>query len=471
MSKAALENLEKLKLSLESATQELEEFSAQSIPDFSPSGLLDYEDKHIQLHRRVADIRLAIAIQEHSLSENGAKQEREFILQCRGKYRDMGWRPHQITFAGGNKALIFLRYFARKCAPGKGFTPLLLLGGLGYRTTPLLASRAAMFAAALSSYQEARSVLEAIGIDLDVKAIRRITSALGRQAAAERDRLAHSDDPISSEEKPRRVVLSTDGGRIRIRRTKSGPKGKKGRSRYHSDWREPKLIIIFFVDDKGRQCTSSPPIIDTTLEGPDAAFALLASYLKQIDTETAQFSFISDGAKWIWQRVSGLFQSLGIGASRIALTLDFYHAAEHLVSFAKNRSGWTASERSRWINKTKKWLKVGKSAELIQELKDQAKRRRCKQLRTEIAYFESHANHLDYASSRRLGLPIGSGAVESAIRRVINLKLKSPGIHWSKEGASTMLLLRSFFKAGRWSSLAKTAMNAGVGPCEVGNAQ
>ena len=50
----------------------------------------------------------------------------------------------------------------------------------------------------------------------------------------------------------RRVVVSTDGGRIRIRTTKRGPKTAKGRNRYRTDWREPKLLIIYVVDEKGQ---------------------------------------------------------------------------------------------------------------------------------------------------------------------------------------------------------------------------
>ena len=45
----------------------------------------------------------------------------------------------------------------------------------------------------------------------------------------------------------RRVVVSTDGGRLRIRTTKRGPKTAKGRNRYRTDWREPKLLRVVDV--------------------------------------------------------------------------------------------------------------------------------------------------------------------------------------------------------------------------------
>jgi hypothetical protein len=59
-------------------------------------------------------------------------------------------------------------------------------------------------------------------------------------------------------------------------------------------------------------------------------------------------------------------------------------------------------------------------------------------------------------------MPIGSGAVESAVRRVINLRLKSPCIFWTEETAEEMLLLlRAYYKSGRWNLLKKMAYEGG----------
>ena len=57
---------------------------------------------------------------------------------------------------------------------------------------------------------------------------------------------------------------------------------------------------------------------------------------------------------------------------------------------------------------------------------------------------------MQYAAFRHLQLPTGSGCVESAIRRVINLRLKSPGIFWKRQTAEVMLFLRSALLCGRW---------------------
>ena len=77
----------------------------------------------------------------------------------------------------------------------------------------------------------------------------------------------------------RRVVISSDGGRLRLRETKRGPKTTQGRRRYTGAWREPKVLIIYVVDAAGKREASFAPVIDATLQGPDAVFALLRTYL------------------------------------------------------------------------------------------------------------------------------------------------------------------------------------------------
>ncbi|MBX2859484.1 MAG: hypothetical protein KTR17_12560 [Cellvibrionaceae bacterium] len=52
-----------------------------------------------------------------------------------------------------------------------------------------------------------------------------------------------------------------------------------------------------------------------------------------------------------------------------------------------------------------------------------------------------------------LKLPIGRGAIESSICRVVNLRLKSPCIFWHEDTTNEMLMLRSYYKAGRWDTL------------------
>ena len=55
----------------------------------------------------------------------------------------------------------------------------------------------------------------------------------------------------------------------------------------------------------------------------------------------------------------------------------------------------------------------------------------------------------------------GMRPVESAIRRVINLRIKGASIYWLPESVDAILLLRSFYKSGRWNCLQRMAMTPG----------
>jgi hypothetical protein len=66
----------------------------------------------------------------------------------------------------------------------------------------------------------------------------------------------------------------------------------------------------------------------------------------------------------------------------------------------------------------------------------------------------------EYRAFKEKGLPLGSGTAESAIRRVINLRIKGCGIFWKRESTEKMILLRSLFLTGRLEiALEKVSQN------------
>jgi hypothetical protein len=60
---------------------------------------------------------------------------------------------------------------------------------------------------------------------------------------------------------------------------------------------------------------------------------------------------------------------------------------------------------------------------------------------------------MQYQQFRDQHLPCGSGHGESAIRRVINLRLKAPGTFWTRPMAECVLFLRAQLLSGRWDIL------------------
>ena len=64
-------------------------------------------------------------------------------------------------------------------------------------------------------------------------------------------------------------------------------------------------------------------------------------------------------------------------------------------------------------------------------------------LRTERGYFATTADRIDYPTLAAKGLPIGSGAVESSAKHVVQHRMKRPGQRWSERGTRDMLALRA----------------------------
>ncbi len=72
----------------------------------------------------------------------------------------------------------------------------------------------------------------------------------------------------------------------------------------------------------------------------------------------------------------------------------------------------------------------------------------------------SEAGRLRYVSFRCRGVPIGSGVIESTIRRVINLRLKGNGIYWTEDNAEAVFQLRAAVVSGRWEEILEQARAA-----------
>ena len=237
---------------------------------------------------------------------------------------------------------------ARRAKRRPGLYPALVVLGIYDRCTPKLASDASRAVAMLSSLAEAQAQLRSDGIALDIKTLR---STAYRYAARARAAQQSAACGLLDRVTGKRVVVSLDGGRVRVRRKKRGPKTKKGRNRFHTDWKEPKLLILYVVGDDGRPSQTWAPIIDGTLRGPEAVFALLLSYARQIGLNAAdKVLFIADGAPWIWRRIQRLIAVLGLSPTQALELIDFYHAAKQLSDAVKLRR-WSATQRTRWLNR------------------------------------------------------------------------------------------------------------------------
>jgi hypothetical protein len=344
---------------------------------------------------------------------------------------------------------------------GSGLYPELGVLGIQEGKSPALVRQVGRLCALLPSYKTVQHELSERGVKFNIKEVHGIGQYAGQAALAYRRReleLYREGKLPAADGRGKRFGAMIDGGRTKIRTANRKQRGrgktKTQTRRFRTDWREPKLIIIFEMDEQGRQKKGTQPILEGTFQGPDEILEVLTMRLHQVGAAKANVvAFRADGAPWIWERLEWVRQRVGLKKSQVSFGLDWCHAVHH-VSLALEPLV-SEEDRKRIFKKLRKWLKQGAWRKVIDELVAwmvKAGLDEGSPVWTDVNYLERHgeAGRLDYATFRRRKLPVGSGAIESAIRRVINLRMKGNSVFWKEENAEGMLALRGLVLSRRW---------------------
>lgn len=159
---------------------------------------------------------------------------------------------------------------------------------------------------------------------------------------------------------------------------------------------------------------------------------------------------VQDGAEW-QQRFVDYHRP---DAVRI---LDFPHALEHLGTAGRAVFGAGTAAFSEWLGVQAHTFKHGDPDAVLGALRTlgltaavdtEAARHQAEAL----AYFEKRRAHITYADFRQQGYPIGSGAVESANKLVVEARLKGSGMRWDRASVSPMVCLRDLLCSNRWAT-------------------
>ena len=268
--------------------------------------------EHSQFERTLSELYIRLRSLRHAMllirsvdSDKMRKAERKFVAALPHKFRSQGARSKTVELPGGIRVTLHITYYHRSTDPAnvrrksrRGLYPALMLLGISDGFTPAVRSRMAQSAALLGSFEEAAEMLAGEGLDVPVNRLRKVTAGMGRMLS----RLTSQGMlKAAGNAAGRRIVVTTDGGRVRLRERRRG-KTKKGRKRFAAKWREPRLFMIYAVDDEGRLADDFPPIIDGTLGSCDELFAMMLAYLLGLSiTKAERVLFVADGASWIWR--------------------------------------------------------------------------------------------------------------------------------------------------------------------------
>lgn len=385
---------------------------------------------------------------------------------------NMGPRPASVRLSGGGVLRLKTPYYrpnrkglvgrprTKRGPDGTGCYPVLERLGIRDGVTPLTRSKISRQIVQCGSYAEALDQLRSDGLELDVSTLVRVAVATGSAALERRDQqvLRALDQPLPDRSlvDGQRIRVSVDGGRSRTRQTHTERRKKKnGRRAFEVPWREPRLITIDVLTEDGKLDPTVSPIYEVDLGNADQVFDLLAGLLRLIGAHKAsEIVFVSDGADWIWDRVDRLEERAGLDPERVHKVLDFYHASEHISDALKACKNLSETERKALHKSLCRTLLEPEGIDLvIGELSALARGRRGKRVNREIRYLRKHVRHMQYAAWKTANVPIGSGVVESAIRRVINLRFKAASTFWREDHLAALLYLRCALKAGRWDDL------------------
>lgn len=221
-------------------------------------------------------------------------------------------------------------------------------------------------------------------------------------------------------------------------------------------WKEVKVGCVFEYESQVESC----PKTQEAKEGVKAKNQSYVAYLgepepfaKLLSAEAERRGYdqarerasLGDGAKWIWNVSSFCFPT----AQEI---VDWHHAVGHLWAAGQLGYGEDRAALEQWLKPRKEELWLGQVETVIEQIETlaQASPTKDPELRTEAGYFRNNRRRMQYQEFQEEGYPIGSGTVESGCKQLVGMRMKGPGMRWSRSGAQNLLALRAEYLSGRW---------------------
>ena len=362
-------------------------------------------------------------------------------------------KPRTVNSRCGTVHIARVRLTCRGC--GHSWLPLNAVLGMAskQRTSGGLQHWEALLGG-LTTFAEAAQLLETLaGVGVGIETLRTHAEAAGSQLEGEqRAAMAHVEatqeppanyEPVADSQI---LVVETDGVMARYRDRHLD--GTLIDGEWHEiklglvgGWQDGELVDASYVAARQTAASFAPRL------GTEAARrgALDIVGWRGLDTDGGgeeamlrRVVVLGDGARWIWEHVATTF-----GSERIEI-LDWYHCCQHLWAVGNAVHGADTPQAEAWVSHAKEVIWHDGPDALLRLLTRcrASSEETTKTLDTERGYFRTNAERMRYAIYRDQGLPVGSGAVESAAKHLVQHRMKRAGMRWSELGARAILHLR-----------------------------
>ena len=238
-----------------------------------------------------------------------------------------------------------------------------------------------------------------------------------------------------------RVLVELDGSHIRTgiltptETEEFTPLRRLRRCKRQTDWREVRVGFARPVEQKEKRT-----FVARMGQYPEVVQQLKSAAVDQgLSTYTLVYG-LADGG-------NGLREALESEFSHFQFILDRPHLKQHLFATAEAME-LTGKIRLIWLKHTLNLIDHGHVKKVISRLKRWPGKGQQRVLNL-AKYLERFRDALHYEKYRSLGLPIGSGEIESAHRYIPQKRLKLPGATWHPDTINPMLALR-VIRANDW---------------------
>jgi hypothetical protein len=393
---------------------------------------------------------------EHTVAAIAAAQPpaRPLCPQCGQPMRLVdAARPRQLQGLVGDYRLVRAYYVCPPCH--HGLAPLDRRLGLGVGALSPGLSRVACRVGIDQSFAEAADLLrETVRVEVAAEAVRRITEGIGAVAEAEQQAAVALAQtwrlPAPEQAAPAMLVVEVDG--VMIHWDDDWHEGKVGvvAPLGPATWTDPESGRVGFALGPQSVCAGLEPAAafwwrvhcEACRRGLGAAAVVLVVVL-------------GDGAEWIWHAARHF---LKVGRAEVVEIVDIFHAWEHLWKVANAVFGAGSAKAAAWAEPLKRRLEQEGPGPVLAALEqlvppDEAA---TEEVRKATGDFTDHTARMDYPRFVARQLPIGSGAVESTCKTLVQAREKGAGMRWSHTGAQAVASLRAVHRSGRWQAFWQT---------------